>query len=384
MQRDRNPTSSRVAISFLALVLLSLSAPLAAPLAGETAPQHDAQASKAGIAAAQILYEKAEYQASRDLLRSYLADSKAVLIYVRSGLALGIAGEDDFRLIVDLSNAGNPTAARIAGDMLRNGTGTSADLAAAETLYRRAVALGDRTSKSRLAGLMAQQERFPEAISAYAELTDNPADEVKYVVLSITKGDEQDPVKWTALVERLEVLAQMQPAAARAAASIYENGEGVSQDPVKAIGFARRAVALGDTELGFKVAQQCETCSAVELIEMLKAATSLGDADKAGILLEKPLTRGLYEDAWGIILRFQPSERTAIVRHILDRFGAVSNPVVGLTQALMRSHDAYDGDVDGMLSSSTIAAIQRFAATRNIALVQFDEALVTALFAETE
>lgn len=384
MQRDPNLTSRRLTIGLLALALVSFSAPLASPLAVETAPQHDTQATKAGIAAAQILYDKAEYQAARDLLTSYLADSKAVLIYVRSGLALGIAGEDDFRLIVDLSNAGNPTAARIAGDMLRNGTGTSPDLAAAETLYRRAVALGDRTSKSRLAGLLAQQERFPEAISAYAELIDNPADEVKYVVLSITKGDERDPAKRTALVERLEVLAQTQPAAARAAASIYESGEGVPQDAVKAVVFARRAVALGDTELGLKVAQQCETCSAVELVEMLKATTSLESAEETGRALEKPLARGLYEDAWGIILRFQPSGRTAIVRHVLDRFGAVSNPVVGLTQALMRSRDAYDGKLDGMLSSTTIAAVQRFAAARNMALVQFDDALVTALFADTE
>lgn len=347
--------------------------------------QESADAAKAATAAAKLLAQKGEHQAVRDLLRPFLADDTAALLYVRSGIALKTADSQDFILAARLSEAGNMSGARIVGDMLRQGIGVSVDFDKAEAAYRHAVELGDAASRKRLGDLFTQAKRFPEAIAAYAELrAEDPASDRQYTVLSITRGKIADPTEVAALVEHLDTLTLTDAAAARAAASIFESGMGVEIDKPRAVTYARRAVQLGDTNLGLMAAQDCDTCSALEVVGLLKATAKLEDVAKTSNALEKPLERGLYTDSWEIIARFAPADRTAIASHMLEKFGAVSNPVVGLTQSLMLSNGEYDGDVDGMLTSSTLAAVQRYAAARQITLVQFDPAFVTRLFASAE
>jgi TPR repeat protein len=345
---------------------------------------NDPAALKAAVAAAQILYDSREYLPARDLLRSYLADDGAAILYVRSGVALKQSTEQDFALASRLAEAGNIGGARIKGDMLLNGLGVAVDVAAAEAAYREAIALGDTASIRRLANLLTREKRYTEAIPLYADLKDNPADEVKFITLSVTQGGITDPAAVETLLERLDALSHSEVAAARAAANMYENGQGVPQNSAIAITYARRAVALGDTRLGDMAAQDCDTCSALELVGALKATADLGDAGKTGIALERPLARGLYADAWAVIARFPAEQRTELVRHLITKFGAVSNPVVGLTQAYLQSHSGYDGELDGMLTSTTLSAVERFGAARNIQLVQFDEGLVATLLASAE
>jgi TPR repeat protein len=345
---------------------------------------NDPAALKAAITAAQILYDTREYLPVRDLLRSYLADDKAAILYIRSGIALKQSTEVDFALAGRLTDDGSVAGARLKGDMLLNGLGVAADLAAAEAAYRYAIEMGDPVSIRRLADLLTREKRYIEAIPLYAELKENPADEVKFITLSVTQGGITDPVAIGALLERLDAMSQSEVAAARAAANIYENGHGVPQNSGIAITYARRAVALGDTRLGDMAAQDCDTCSALELVGTLKATANLGDATRTGIALERPLARGLYADAWAVISRFPAEQRVELVRHLIDRFGAISNPVVGLTQAYLQSHSGYDGELDGMLTSTTLAAVHRFGAARNIELVRFDDTLVATLLASAE
>ena len=283
----------------------------------------DPAALKAAIAAGQILYDGREYAPVRDLLRSYLADDKAAILYIRSGIALKQSTEVDFALAMRLTDDGNVAGARLKGDMLFNGLGVPADIAAAEAAYRHAMELGDPVSKRRLAELLTRAERYPEAIALLAELRDNPADEIRYISLSVTQGGIGDPAVVDALLGRLDELSHTELAAARTAATIYENGRGVPQNSSVAITYARRAVALGDTRLGDMAAQDCETCSALELVGMLKATANIGDTGKTGVALEQPLARGLYADSWEVIARFPrrtarrtgPSPARALRRH---------------------------------------------------------------------
>ena len=347
--------------------------------------QESVKTAKAAVAAARILVEKGQHEAIRDLLRPYLADDAAALLYVRSGIAVKTANSEDFRLATRLAEAGNLSGARIVGDMLRQGLGVPIDFDRAEAAYRRAIELGDTASRKRLGDLFSQTKRYPEAIAAYSELRDeDPASDRSFTVLSITRGNIADPGELAALVQHLDTLSLTDAAAARAAASIFESGMGVEADKPRAVAYARRAVELGDSKLGLMAAEHCDTCSALEVVRLLKATAKLDDATKTGNALEKPLERGLYADSWEIIARFPPADRTAIADHMLDRFGAESNPVVGLTQSLMQSTGEYDGPLDGMLTSSTLAAVQRYGAARDIPLVWFNPAFVTRLFASAE
>jgi len=382
MQPSRRTLAS---LALTAMVSAGLMSSLSVtPVVAAGSAQFDPAAIKAAVAAAQILFDKGEHAAARELLRSYVADDKAALLFVRSGLALDAATPEDFALVARLVEDGNRAAPRLMGDMLRTGAGITADLPKAEAAYRYGIGLGDDVSRSRLAALLAQMKRYPEAIAAYAELRDDPRSDVAYTVLSITQGGITDPSRLAALLEHLDLLSETEASAARAAAAIYERGTGVEPDTAKAVQYARRAVSLGDTRLGLLAAQDCETCSALELVGLLKATARLDDAEKTGKALEKPLARGLYADSWEIISRFPATDRTTIVRHMLQRFGAVSNPVVALTQSLMQSSAEYDGDIDGMLTSATLTAIQRYGAARNVALVNFDDSLVTALFTSAQ
>ncbi len=347
--------------------------------------QESAQAGKAAVAAAKILAQKNEHQAVRDLLLPFVSDDAAALLYVRAGIALKTADSRDFVLAARLAESGNITGARMVGDMLRQGIGVSADLDRAEAAYRRAIELGDTASRKRLGDLYNQSKRFPEAIAAYAELrAEDPASDRQYTVLSITRGNVTDPAQLAALIEHLDGLTLTDAAAARAAASIFESGTGVEIDKPRAVSYARRAVQLGDTRLGLMAARDCDTCSALEVVGLLKATAKLEDVKKTSNALEMPLERGLYADSWEIVARFAPVDRTAIASHMLKKFGAVSNPVVGLTQSLMLASGEYDGDVDGMLTTSTLAAVHRYAAAREIKLVEFNPAFVTRLFASAE
>jgi TPR repeat protein len=347
--------------------------------------QQSADAAKAAVAAAKILTENGEHQAVRDLLRPFIADDAAALAFVRAGIALKTADSQDFVLAARLADAGNLSGARIVGDMLRQGIGVTADFERAEAAYRRAIELGDAASRKRLADLFSQAKRYPEAIAAYAELkADDPSSDRAFTILSITRGNVTDTAELAALIEHLDTLSLTDAAAARTAAAIFERGDGVEIDKAKAVTYARRAVQLGDTNLGLMAAQDCDTCTALELVGLLKATAKLDDVEKTSNALVKPLERGFYADSWEIISRFPPADRTAIAAHMLEKFGAVSNPVVALTQSLMLAGGEFDGEVDGMLTSSTLAAVQRYAAAREITLVRFDTAFVGRLFASAE
>lgn len=377
-------TLRRMALSLALTAMVSagliFSGNLSAPVA-----QESSEAVKAAVAAAKILAQKGEHQAVRDLLHAYLANDSAALLYVRAGIALKTADSQDFLLATRLAEAGNRSGARIVGDMLRQGLGVTVDFERAEAAYRHAIELGDTASRRRLGDLFQATKRYPEAIATYAELrAEDPVSDRSFTVLSITRGNISDPAELAALVEHLDALSLTDAAAARAAASMFERGAGVEADKPRAVAYARRAVELGDTNLGLMIAQDCDTCSALEVIGLLKATAKLEDVTKTSNALEMPLERGLYADSWEIISRFPPADRTAIAGHMLERFGAVSNPVVGLTQSLMQSNGEYDGTVDGMLTSSTLAAVQRYAAARQITLVSFDPAFVNRLFASAE
>lgn len=376
-------TLRRMAQSLALTAMVSAGLIFSANLAPAMAQTADA--AKAAVAAAKLLAEKGEHQAARDLLRPFISDDAAALAYVRAGIALKTADSQDFVLAARLADAGNLSGARIVGDMLRQGIGVTADFDRAEAAYRRAIELGDAASRKRLADLFSQAKRYPEAIAAYAELkAEDPSSDRAFTILSITRGNVTDPVQLAALTEHLDALSLTDAAAARAAASIYESGSGVEIDKARAVDYARRAVQLGDTNLGLMAAQDCDTCSALEVVGLLKATAKLDDVAKTSTALEKPLERGLYADSWEIISRFPPADRTAITAHMLEKFGAVSNPVVALTQSLMQSGGEFDGKVDGMLTSATLAAVQRYAAAREITLVNFDTSFVSRLFASAE
>ena len=135
----------------------------------------EATAETAAINAAQILFEKKEYAAARELLRAYVADPKAALTFVRAGLALKLTDATDIALMAAQSQQGNATASRILGDLLR--AGETPDLANAEVAYRLAVAQGDKASKLRMAQLFAIANRIlnPEPECARAiDSSDDP------------------------------------------------------------------------------------------------------------------------------------------------------------------------------------------------------------------
>ena len=339
----------------------------------------EATAETAAINAAQILFEKKEYAAARELLRAYVADPKAALTFVRAGLALKLTDATDIALMAAQSQQGNATASRILGDLLR--AGETPDLANAEVAYRLAVAQGDKASKLRMAQLFASANRIPEALEAYqAALGDFPDAEVKYLVLAITKGGYSE-AELAPLLDRMDALAKSDPVAAQYAASIYEHGFGVPKDAAKAVAYARQAVVLGaTTTLSPETAGECESCSALELVGLLKSSTKLGDAEKTAIALERPLDFGLYEDVFTIVQRFPAADRGKMAQHFIDRFKPVSNPVVGLTQALLKSTGTYRGELDGQLGSQTLAAISALTKAHNLEFDQFGGKLVVQLF----
>ena len=355
---------------------------LAGCITGAAAPVafgQEATAETAAINAAQILFEKKEYAAARELLRAYVADPKAALTFVRAGLALKLTDATDIALMAAQSQQGNATASRILGDLLR--AGEAPDLASAEVAYRLAVAQGDKASKLRIAQMLAAGDRIPEALEAYkALLPEFPDAEVKYLVLAITKGGFAE-AELTPLLDRMDALAKSDPAAAQWAATIYERGMGLPADPAKAVTYARQAGMLGaTTTLGPEAAGDCETCSALELVGLLKSSTKLGDAEKTAIALERPLDFGLYEDVFTIVQRFPAADRGKMAQHFIDRFKPVSNPVVGLTQALLKSTGTYRGELDGQLGSQTLAAISALTKAHNLEFDQFGGNLVVQLF----
>ena len=91
---------------------------LAGCITGAAAPVafgQEATAETAAINAAQILFEKKEYAAARELLRAYVADPKAALTFVRAGLALKLTDATDIALMAAQSQQGNATACGLQG-----------------------------------------------------------------------------------------------------------------------------------------------------------------------------------------------------------------------------------------------------------------------------
>lgn len=360
------------------LGMVALPASLPAALAQST--QSPADAAAAAIKAAQVLFDAKEYQTARDLLGAHLGDGRAALIYVRSGLALKVAGPEDIALM-QAQSATSSGAARVLGDLHRAGaaTGGTPDFAAAEAAYRQALAMGDKVSELRLAQTLGQAGRYPEAIQAYRDLLDDfPEQEPRYVALAVTRGGITDPAELTPLLERLDVLSESDPLAARTAASVYERGTGVERDPARAVFYAKRAVALGVTDLGFE-AEACETCSMLDVLALLKGTSKL-DPEKTAATLERALDVGLYAESYEVFMRFDKPVREQMVARFIARYAAVSNPVVGLTQALLADLGAYGGAIDGQLGPETLAAVGQYARSNGIVVVQFDAPLVSALF----
>ena len=375
-------TRPRVLLGLVsAAIMVMVALPASAPAALAQSTQSPADATAAAIKAAQILFDTKEYQTARDLLQAHLADGRAALIYVRSGLALKVSGPEDVALM-EVQSATSSGAARALGDLHRAGaaTGGTPDFAAAEAAYRRALEMGDKSSELRIAQMLLQAGRYPEAIAAYRELLDDfPDQEPRYVALAVTRGGITDPAELAPLLERLDVLSETDPLAARTAASVYERGTGVEKDPARAVFYAKRAVALGVTDLGFEAAAACETCSMLDVVTLMKGSSQL-DPEKTAAALERALGVGLYSESFEIFMRFDKPVRDQMVARFVERYSAVSNPVVGFTQALLAQVGAYGGAIDGQLGPETLTAVGEYARNNGISLVQFDAPLVAALF----
>lgn len=363
-----------------AAILSMVALPASIPHVLAQTTQAPPDATEAAVKAAQLLLDAKEFQAARDLSRAHVQDGRAALIYVRAGLALKVTGPEDVALMEALS-ASNPSAARVLGDLHRAGaaTGGTPDFTAAEAAYKQALAMRDKTSELRLAQLLVQVERFPEAVAAYRELLDDfPNQEPRYVTLAVTRGGITDPAELTALLERLDVLSETDPLAARTAASVYERGIGVEKDPARAVFYAKRAVALGVTDLGVDAAA-CETCSMLDVVTLLKGTSKL-DPEKTAATLERAIGVGLYGDSFEIFMRFDKPVRDQMVARFVARYSAISNPVVGFTQAMLAKVGGYGGAIDGQLGPETLGAVGAFARSNGITLVRFDGPLVAALF----
>jgi TPR repeat protein len=375
-------TKPRLLIGLVSAAILGMVAlPAFVPMALAQTAQSPADATAAAVKAAQILFDSKEYATARELLRAHLADGRAALIFARSGLALKAAGPEDVALMQAMAQS-NGGAARVLGDLHRAGAATDGtpDFVAAEAAYRQALGMGDAASELRLAQMFAQAGRYPEAIAAYRELLDDfPNQETRYVALAVTRGGITDPVELTPLLERLDVLSETDPLAARTAASVYERGMGVEKDPARAVFYAKRAVALGVTDLGFEAAAACETCSMLDVMTLLKGTSKL-DPDKTAATLERAIGVGLYSESFEIFMRFDKPVRDAMLARFVDRYAAISNPVVGFTQAMLAEVGGYGGAIDGQLGSETLGAVGAFARSNGITLVRFDAPLVTALF----
>ncbi len=363
-----------------AAILGMVALPAFVPAVLAQAAQSPADATAAAVKAAQVLFDAKEYQTARDLLRSHLEDGRAALIYVRSGLALKTTGPEDVALMkaqaVDSSTAG-----RVLGDLYRAGaaSGGTPDFGAAEAAYRQALAMGDKTSELRLAQMLVQAERYPEAVAAYRDLLDDfPDQEPRYVALAVTRGGITDPAELSPLLERLDVLSEVDPLAARTAASVYERGIGVEKDPARAVFYAKRAVALGVTDLGVDAAA-CETCSMLDVVTLLKGTSKL-DPERTAATLEQALGVGLYAESFEIFMRFDKPIRDQMVARFVERYSAISNPVVGFTQAMLAKVGGYGGAIDGQLGPETLGAVGDYARSNGITLVRFDAPLVAALF----
>ncbi len=366
-----------VGAAILGMVALPGSMPAA--LAQSTQSPEDATA--AAVEAAQKLVATGEFQTARNLLHAHLADERAALIYVRAGLSLRAAGPEDVALMQAQSSA-SAVAARVLGDLYRAGaaSGGSPDFSAAEAAYRQALAMGDKASKLRIAQMLAQSERYPEAIAAYRELLDDfPEQETRYVALAVTRGGITDPTELTSLLARLDTLSETDPLAARTAASVYERGIGVEPDPARAVFYAKRAVALGATDFGAEVAAACDTCSMLDVVSLLKASSNL-DPDKTAATLEQALGVGLYADSFEIFMRFDKPVRDEMLEQFVARYSAVSNPIVGFTQAMLAGVGGYGGAIDGQLGPETLGAVGAYARSHGITMRQFDAALVAAMF----
>lgn len=367
--------------------ILTVAAAFAVPMStlAQTSAEDAGAATAAAVKAAQILFQSGEHQAARDLLRSHVADGRAALIFVRSGMALNAADAGDVALMAGLSERGDATAARLLGDLHRTGAaaGGTADLEAAEAAYRRGIELGDKASELRLAQLFSQAARYPEAIAAFEALLDDfPEQESRYLALKLVRGGLTDPAEIAPLLARLDVLSETDALAARTAASIHERGLGVGKDPALAVHYAKRAVALGATDVGIDAAN-CEACSMLDVITLLKGSSVL-DAEKTAATLERAIGVGLYGESFEIFRRFDKPVRDEMAARFVDRYSAISNPVVGFTQAMLAHEGAYGGALDGQLGSATLAAVGSFARAHGISVVQFDTPLVLALFERSE
>lgn len=369
--------------ALLSAAILSMAAVLAAPMPtlAQSSATDDRSATSAAVTAAQLLIQGGEYQAARELLRSHVADPRAALIFVRSGIALGVADADDAALMTTLSERGDATASRILGDLQRIGaaTGGDPDLAAAEAAYRRGLELGDKASELRLAQLFSQAARYPEAIAAFEALLDDfPEQESRYLTLKLVRGELTNPAEIAPLVARLDALSETDALAARTAATIHERGIGVERDPALAVHYAKRAVSLGATDVGIDAAD-CETCSMLDVVALLKGARVL-DPKKTAATLERAIGVGLYGESFEIFRRFDKPVRDEMTARFVNRYSAISNPVVGFTQALLAHEGAYRGALDGQLGPATLAAVGSYARSHGITVMQFDMPLVLALF----
>ena len=364
-----------------AAILGVVALPASASVAVAQSAQSSAEPTAAAVQRAQVLVEAGDFRTVRDLLQGHLSDGRAALIYVRSGLALNLAGPEDVALM-QAQSANSGVAARVLGDLYRAGaaTGGTPDFVAAEAAYRRALDLGDKPSELRLAQMLAQAERYPEAILAYRELLDDfPEQEPRYVALAATRGGITDPDELAPLLERLDVLSETDPLAARTAASVYERGIGVDKDPARAVFYAKRAVALGVTDFGLEAAEACETCSMLDVVTLLKGSTQL-DPEKTAATLEQALGVGLYADSLDIFMRFDKPARDQMLARFIDRYSAISNPVVGFTQAMLAKVGGFGGAIDGQLGPETLGAVGEYARSHGITVRQFDAPLVAALF----
>jgi tetratricopeptide (TPR) repeat protein len=377
----RSMTGLRMLAGFFGAAIFGMVAlPGSVPVGLAQSSQSAVDAAATAVKAAQMLFEAGQFQTARDLLQPYVNDGRAALIYVRSGLALKVAGAQDIALM-QAQSATSSGAARVLGDLYRAGaaTGGTPDFVAAEAAYRQALDMGDKASELRLAQMLAQAGRYPEAIAAYQALLDDyPEQEPRYVALAVTRGGITDPAELMPLLERLDVLSETNPLAARTAASVFERGTGVEKDPARAVFYAKRAVALGVTDIGVDAAA-CETCSMLDVVTLLKGTSKL-DPENTAATLERALAVGLYAESYEIFMRFEPPVREQMLERFVTRFSAVSNPVVGFTQAMLASAGGYGGAVDGQLGPETLRAVGSFARGHGIAVTQFDAPLVSALF----
>ena len=79
-------------------------------------------------------------------------------------------------------------------------------------------------------------------------------------------------------------------------------------------------------------------------------------------------------------MRFDKPVRDQMLARFVERYSAVSNPVVGFTQAMLAKVGGYRGAIDGQLGPETLRAVGDYARNNGVTMLQFDAPLVAALF----